>query len=59
MVITKSILDLHFPVTQLLQGPAKVIADVTYLIEVFVANAILLIPVLISITVVLLNLLAR
>ena len=56
MVITKSILDLPFPVTQLLQGPAKDIADVTYLIEVFVANAILLIP---SITVILLNLLAK
>ena len=50
MVITKSILDLLFPVTQLLQGPAKDIADVTYLIEVFAANAILLIPVLISIS---------
>ena len=33
LVITKSILDLTLPVTQLLQGPAIDITDATYLIE--------------------------
>ena len=33
LVITRSILDLTFPVTQLLQGPATGIADATHLIE--------------------------
>ena len=33
LVITRSILDLIFPVTQFLQGPAIDIADATHLIE--------------------------
>ena len=33
LVITRSILDLTLPVTQLLQGPAIHIADATHLIE--------------------------
>ena len=33
LVITRSILDLTLPVTQLLQGPAIDIADATHLIE--------------------------
>ena len=33
LVITRSILDLTFPVTQLLQGPATDIVDATHLIE--------------------------
>ena len=33
LVITRSILDLILPVTQLLQGPAIDIADATHLIE--------------------------
>ena len=33
LVITRSVLDLTLPVTQLLQGPAINTADVTHLIE--------------------------
>ena len=56
LVITRSVLDLTFPITQLLQGPAIDIADATHLIKsmkiLFVVNAILLIPFIKSVTVI-------
>ena len=56
LVITRSVRDLTFPITQLLQGPAIDIADATHLIKsmkiLFVVNAILLIPFIKSVTVI-------
>ena len=56
LVITRSVLDLTFPITQLLQGPAIDIADATHLIKsmkiLFVVNAILLIPFIKCVTVI-------
>ena len=63
LVITRSVLHLTLPVTQLLQGLVIDIADATHLNEslkaLLVANAILLIPFIKRVTVILLKMLAR
>ena len=63
LVITRSILHLTLPITQLLQGVAIDVADATHLNEslkaLLVANAVMLIPFVKLATVILLKMLTR
>ena len=63
LVITRSILHLTLPITQLLQGVAIDVADATHLNEslkaLLVANAVMLIPFVKLVTVILLKMLTR